>query len=224
MSDRNTGLFLPGHIPAADVAAVLYTLPGVDAAVFRGEEALRVGHGSRAGFDYTHVALRLFEVGGLLLMDQEELPAPTDIEQALGIALSRRWGTAVYLFYDEVNAAGGHARFVGGKLDSRLVYDARGHDPVRRTLGKDEVLRGLDPSDWVWAPSADAVEAAATSLFGPGVRDDDDIAAVIEAAGASPIEPPAAKAAPPPPPTSAAPAAPPPTSRLRGLLGRLRRK
>jgi hypothetical protein len=125
----------------------------------------------------------------------------------------------VYLFYDEVNAAGGHARFEGGRLVSRLFYDARGSAPVRRTLDKEEVLTGLDPSDWVWVPGADAVEAGATPLFGPGIRDNYTIAALVEAAAATPLEPPAKatppKAAPPPPSTGI-------RSGLRGLLRKLR--
>jgi hypothetical protein len=219
MSDRNTGLFLPGHVPAAEIGRLLWGAPGINVDDLRGDEALRVGHGTWEGRAYTHVALRLFEVGGLLLLDQHEALGPDELERLLGEALSRAHGQAVYLFYDEVNAAGGHARFEGGRLVSRLFYDARGSAPVRRTLDREEVLTGLDPSDWVWVPGADAVEAGATPLFGTGIRDNYTIAALVEAAAATPLEPPAKatppKAAPPPPSTGI-------RSGLRGLLRKLR--
>lgn len=226
MSERNTGLFLPGHVPAAEIGALLWRAPGVNPEELRGDEALRVGHGTREGRPYTHVGLRLFEVGGLLLLDQQELPAADEVERVLGETLSARHGHAVYLFYDEVNAAGGHARFEQGQLVSRLMYDGRGNVPVRRTLEREEALSGLDPSDWVWVPSADAVEAGARPILGPGVRDDDDIDALIVAAASVAIEPPARAT-----PSAAAPAstssgkADAPTerpSRLRGLFRKLR--
>ncbi|MDP2314105.1 MAG: hypothetical protein Q8P41_14480 [Pseudomonadota bacterium] len=218
MSDRNTGLFLPGHVPAAAIAAVAWGAPGVSVEQLRGDEAVRVGHGTRDGRPYTHVGLRLFEVGGLLLLDQPDLPGADELERVLGDTLSARYGQAVFLFYDEVNAAGGHARFEGGRLVSRLVYDGRGSVPVRRTLGRDEVLVGLDPSDWVWVPGAAAVEAGAAAILGPGIRDDDDIERLITGAAAVAVEPPTEA-----PPSGRGTSAPPPArpSRLRGLLRRL---
>ncbi len=222
MSDRNTGLFLPGHVPASAIGEVLWGAPGVNVDELRGDEALRVGHGTRDGRPYTHVGLRLFEVGGLLLLDQQDLPGADDLERVLGEALSARHGHAVYLFYDEVNAAGGHARFEAGRLVSRLVYDGRGSVPVRRTLLREEVLAGLDPSDWVWVPGADAVEAGATPLFGPGIRDDDAIEALIVAAAAVALEPPVSSGRTAPSSGTAAQSGPARPSRLRGLLRKLR--
>lgn len=217
MSERNTGLFLPGHVPAADIGALLWQAPGVNPEELRGDEALRVGHGTRDGRAYTHVGLRLFEVGGLLLLDQQDLPAEDELERVLGESLSARHGQAVFLFYDEVNAAGGHARFEAGRLVSRLMYDARGNVPVRRTMEREEALSGLDPSDWVWVPSADAVAAGAAPILGPGIRDDDDIAKLIEGAAAVAIEPPTLAAKP-----AVGNATPPRPSRLRSLFRKLR--
>jgi hypothetical protein len=222
MSERNTGLFLPGHVPADEIGALLWRAPGVNPEELRGDEALRVGHGTRDGRPYTHVGLRLFEVGGLLLLDQQDLPAADEVERVLGETLSARHGQAVYLFYDEVNAAGGHARFEQGQLVSRLMYDGRGNVPVRRTLDAEEALSGLDPSDWVWVPGANAVEAGAAPILGPGIRDDDDINKLIEAAASVAIEPPTRAA--PGVKTGAKPSgvgAPERPSRLRGLVRKL---
>jgi hypothetical protein len=184
MSERSTGLFLPGHVPGPALAAVFAEAPGLSPADLSGEEAPRVGHGERAGRAYTHVALRLFEVGGLALMEQERPPGPDELEMWLGARLSRAYGLALFAHYDDERGAGGHALFRDGALVSRAVIDGRLDRPVRRGLGAEEPLTHVDPSDWVWPHIAEAVELGTTALFGPGVRTDDDLAALIQAAGA----------------------------------------
>ena len=178
MSARNTGLFLPGHVSADTIAAIFWAAPGLPAAHFTGGELPRVGHGTHNDRPYTHVALRLFEIAGLRLLDEHPPPAEDDLEQHLGRALSARAGRAVYLFYDEENAAGGAAVFADGALEHHVCFDARDTAPVRRDASGEEALIGLDPSDWIWKPASEAIEAAAAPLVGPGVRDDDDIAAL----------------------------------------------
>ena len=186
MSERNTGLFVRGHIPPAAVVEALLSVPGARPQDFQGEEAPRVGHGTRQGHAYTLIGLRLFDVGGLVLMDQTALPGPDELEVRLGEALSRTAGLAIYLQYEDENAVGGYARFEGGRLTARDAVDGREARPVRRTLSGEEVLEGLD-TEWVWAPMAEAIERAARPLLGPGVRNDDDLEAVIVAAGAQPV-------------------------------------
>ncbi|MCK6520291.1 hypothetical protein L6R49_02515 [Myxococcota bacterium] len=199
MSERSTGLFLPGHVPAHALAALLAQAPGVQPADLSGEEAPRVGHGAREGRPYTHLALRLFEVGGLALMEQERPPGPEELEMWLGERLSRAYGLALYAHYDDERGAGGHALFRDGRLVSRAVIDGRLDRPVRRGLGAEEPLANVDPSDWVWPHIAEAVEAGTSALFGPGVRTDDDLAAIIQAAAAAPVSvTPPRPAAPPP--------------------------
>ncbi len=187
MSDRNTGLFTAGHVPVAAVAELLAKAPGGTAGVLRGEEGPRVGHGEWQGHLFTHVALRLFEVGGLLLMDQADVPDSRELEVHLGAGLSRIAGHAVFLFYDEERGAGGHARFQDGRLVSRVAFDGRGFAEVVRDLGGEREVEGLDPSEWLWPLIGEAVEDGARPLFGPGVRTDDDLEAVIRAAGSEPI-------------------------------------
>ncbi|MCB9765711.1 MAG: hypothetical protein H6739_38410 [Alphaproteobacteria bacterium] len=223
MSERNTALLIAGHVPPRELIATLLAAPGVNAADFAGEEAPRVGHGARAGVDYTHLALRLFELGGLLLMDRSELPGPDELEVYLGLSLSGAHGAALFLYYDDEQGVGGHALFQDGVLVSRAVVDGRWDEPVRRTLEGESVIPDVDPSHWVWPLIADAVEAGARPLFGPGVRTDDDIEALIKAAKAGPIE----AAGPRPPTAEADPAeAEPPRKRdrvrraVKRLLGR----
>ena len=223
MSERSTGLFLPGHVPGPALAAFLAQAPGISPADLRGEEAPRVGHGERGGRPYTHLALRLFEVGGLALMEQERPPGPEELEMWLGERLSRAYGLALFAHYDDERGAGGHALFRDGALVSRAVIDGRLDRPVRRGLGAEEPLANVDPSDWVWPHIAEAVEAGTTALFGPGVRTDDDLAAIIQAAAAAPVTDTPRAAAP------QAPAEPPVHSgarkrdklkgALKGLLG-----
>jgi hypothetical protein len=211
VSKRNTGLFLPGHHTPEAIAEAFWSAPGLPTEHFIGAEVPRLGHGTRDGRPYTHFALRLFEVAGLRLMDDHPLPGPDDLELHLGCVLSKLAGQATYLFYDEENAAGGAARFADGALVGRVCFDARDTQPVRRDEQGETPLVGLNPSDWIWKPASEAIEAAAAPLVGPGVRDDDDIAALIEAAGATPIPP-------PPPRKVSSESSPDPSKRRRDRL------
>ncbi|MFM2244672.1 MAG: hypothetical protein RL071_746 [Pseudomonadota bacterium] len=214
MSARNTGLFLPGHLSAQVLIDALVGIPGAPLAELVGEEAPRLGHAQREGHAYTHVGLRLFEVAGLRLLDDDALPGPEDLEVALGAALSRAAGRAVYAVYEEEQGYGGAAVFEGGVLRSRLCFDARGTAPLRRDLSGATVLRGLDPSDWVWRPASDAIEAALLPVVGPGVRTDDELLALIEAASGAPLALPRA-----PTPPAHRPAEPPAARKRDRLLG-----
>jgi hypothetical protein len=185
VSDRNTGLFLPGHVSATSIEAALRSAPGIGPGDFLDDQAPRVGHGERDGRRFTHVALALFEEGGLLLLANTPVPGPEDLEVHLGQALSKAHGAALLLMYDDESGFGGHARFEAGALVSRLAIDGRDMDVVRRDLEGETTLDDLDPSDWVWPLLAEAIEAGAAPLFGSGVRTDDDIAALIASAGAS---------------------------------------
>ena len=187
MSERNTGLFCPGHVPPDTIAHVFGQLQRDTGVVLAAEEAPRVGHGTHEGGLYTHIGLRLFEVAGLRLMDELELPDADDIEMVLGRMLSERHGYAVYLFFDEERGAGGGAVFESGQLISRVCCDGRPMRPVQRDLREEQVLGTLDPHDWIWELAGDAVEAAAARAVGRGVRNDDHINALIEDAGAESI-------------------------------------
>ena len=220
MSGRNTGLFLPGHVSAESLGDLLRTVPGLDVAALQGDEALRVGHGEREGRSYTHLGLRLFEEGGLLLMDQLALPEDDDIEVFLGRALSAAHGEAVYLFYDEERGAGGHALFKNGELVSRRIVDGRDFDPLLRDLSEERSLDDLDPSEWIWPLAAQLVQEGAEGVLGPGVCNDDDIAKVITEAGGVVV-----RAGPPPavePSSQVRARDPMRAGRLRGLLSRIR--
>ncbi len=222
MSDRNTGLFAKGHVPVEAVAELLARAPGGAADQLVGDEAPRVGHGDHNGQPFTHVALRLFEVGGLLLMDQAAAPDSRELEVHLGAGLSRLATHAVYLFYDEERGAGGHARFQDGRLVSRVAFDGRGFTEVVRDLDGERVVDDLDPSDWLWPLIGEAVEDGARPVLGPGIRTDDDLEAVIRAAGSEPI----VQAPPPVTQPQASPQMRPqdPVSQrvVRGLLRRLK--
>ncbi len=185
MSDRNTGLFVAGHLAPEEVAEVFAKAP--QSAELVGEEGPRVGHGDRDGHPFTHIGLRLFEAGGLLLMDEVELPGSQELEMHLGAALSSLATHAVYLFYDEERGAGGHARFQDGRIVSRAVFDGREFTPVARDLDGERPIEELDPSDWIWPLIAEALETGARPIFGPGVRTDDDLEELIRRAGGEPV-------------------------------------
>ncbi|MCB9745075.1 MAG: hypothetical protein H6740_20975 [Alphaproteobacteria bacterium] len=224
MSERSTGLFVAGHVDPQEVAATLLRAPGVRAADLQGEETPRVGHGQRGEVPFTHVGLRLFELGGLLLIDRTELPGADELEAYLGMQLSGAHGQALFLHYDDEQGVGGHALYEDGVLVSRQAVDGRWDEPIFRDLDGERVLDDVDPSHWVWPRIADAVEAGARRLFGEGVRSDDDIEALIKAAAATPV--PVSPARPEAPPREEAP--PPKRRRKRdtllglakGLLGR----
>jgi len=218
MSDRNLGLFLPGHIPAAAVLAALESAPGVDASELYASGPPRIGHGERGGRPYTHVALPFFEEVGFLLLGETALPPSDDLERHLGRTLSAAHGAALLLQYDDETGWGGSARFEGGTLVARDAVDGREMDAVRRGLDGETVLDDLDGSDWIWPHLADAVAIGAATLFGEGIRNDDDIAALIAAADASAI----AGAAPQPSPRKD-PAAPQVRVQDAGDPGRLQR-
>jgi len=194
MSERNLGLFLPGHVPAAAVLAALESAPGLDTGELYASGAPRVGHGLREDRRYTHVAIPFFEEVGFLLLGETPLPASNDLEMHLGRTLSAAHGTALLLQYDDETGWGGSARFEGGALVARDAVDGREMDAVRRDLDGELVLDNLDSSDWVWPHLADAVASGAAVMFGAGIRTDDDIATLI--AGASALAEPAAETVP----------------------------
>lgn len=195
MSARNTGLFVRGHLDPGRVARLLASHPAIGPGDLAGDERPRVGHGRWKDQDYTLVALRLFEVGGLLLLDTAELPPDDELERALGQELSRDGGLAVYLHYDEERGAGGFALFRDGVLVDRRFYDGRDYQPVVRDLLGERPLQVADEEAWIWEDIGSAVELGAGALFGPGIRTDDDLAALIEAADAQPVDPPGMTAA-----------------------------
>lgn len=188
MSERNTGLFLPGHVAPHVVAQAFLGLTKVSPTEFVGEEAPRVGHAEREGKPYTHVGLRFFEVAGLLLMDRDAIPEADEVEMQLGEVLSKEAGLAVYLFYDEENAAGGAATFREGRLVDRECWDARELQPMHRHMLGASPANNLDTSDWIWLPASEAVARTAEPVVGPGVRTDDEICELIEAAAAEPLD------------------------------------
>ena len=183
MSERNTGLFLPGHLSPAQLQAAFLGCSAAPLEHLVGPEAPRLGHGQRGG-PYTHVGLRLFEIAGLRLLDEAETPGDDDLEVQLGVALSRVAGRAVFAVYEEEQGYGGAPAFAAGRLVSRACFDARGTAPVALDLTGERVLRGLDPSDWIWRPASEAIEAALSPLVGPGVRTDDELLSLIEGAAA----------------------------------------
>lgn len=216
MSARNTGLFIQGHVDPQAVARAVWSHASIGPGDLHGQERPRVGHGTWQDTAYSLVALRLFEVGGLLLLESAELPGPDELERSLGQQLSAGGGLAVYLHYDEERGAGGHALFRDGRLVSRLVYDGKEYQPVVRDLDGERPLQVEDEEAWIWEDIARAVEQGAAPLFGPGLRTDDDLAALIQAAGAEPVDI--------PPDLAEQPAEPPPapdSPSLRGLLRRI---
>lgn len=202
MSERNTALLLSGHIRPQDIVQAMLQVPGVGPSELSGEEAPRIGHASRDGYDYTFVGWRLFELGGLLLLDRLELPGDDEPEMHLGRSLAGQFGQAVFVHYDEELGYGGSAVFERGVLIDRNAIDGRWDEPIQRTLNEEHVLSGLDASDWVWPRVGDAVETGASVVVGPGIRNDDDIAALIQATDPQVVEP-EAEAAPSPEPAPA---------------------
>ena len=215
MSERNTGLFLPGHVSPLDVAEMLSQAGDGSP----GPGAVRVGHGTWKGTKFTHVGVEAFEIGGLLLMEAVELPPDEDPEMVLGLGLSAAHGLAVFLFYDEELGAGGHAIFRNGILESRKVVDGRDLDPMERDLEGERPVAELDPSEWIWPIAGDLVEAGAKEVVGPGIRTDDDIEALIQEAGGkvAPVVQPVST-----PSSQVRPQDPKRSSRLLGLLRRVK--
>jgi len=215
MSERNTALLLTGHVPAERVAAAIRSAFGPLLAELTGDECPRLGHGTRLGQDFTLVAVRLFEVGGLRILEDPALPGRDDLEQALGCALSSGGGAAVFVHHDEERGAGGHALFRNGQLAGRRFYDGRGLGPVLRDLDGEHEIAEPDEGDWIWDLIGDAVEEGTAPIVGRGVRTDDDLEAVIKAASPLPLD----LTAPPPDPAPA-PARRGVRARLKGLLKR----
>ncbi len=214
MSDRNTGLFILGHVDDDVIQAAFQAWPEFDPVHFTGEEAPRVGRSEWHGHPYTHVALRLFEVAGLRLMDDDEIPGGDDLEMVLGSHLSRHF-PVTYGFYEDETMAGGGARFEAGALVSRVCVDGRAAEPVRRSQSTTSPIEDLDPSDWIWPHATDALQAAFGDEFSPPPSNDDDLEKMILAANAAPLSLAAL-----PPSASSAPAKddPPPTQRRRDRL------
>jgi len=223
MSERNTGLFVAGHIDPDEILTHLLDTPGVTPEDFAGDEAPRVGHGEREGHLYTHIALALFEKGGLLLLAQPELPANDELETHLGRQLSREYGRCVFLLYDDEDGHGGHALFADGELESRLAYDGRGFEPVCRDRDGEHAIDEPQDSDWIWPLIGAAVDAGATSVLGAGVRTDDDIESLITGAGAVVVRPRQA-AVPPPVQSQVRVQDPGARGKVRAIFRRLRRK
>ena len=217
MSERNTALLLTGHVPPARVAEAVRTAFGPLVGELTGQECPRLGHGTRLGQDFTLLAIRVFEVGGLRILEDADLPGDDDVETALARSLSRGGGAALFVHYDEERGAGGHALFRNGRLAGRRFYDGRGLGPQLRDLDGEHEIAEPDDGDWLWDLIGDAVEEGATPVVGPGVRTDDDLEALILAAAAEPLDltlsTPAPEPAPPRPRRGV-------RARLKGLLKR----
>jgi len=210
MSERNTALLIRGHAPSPTVVAAIRAAFGPLLAELTGVEAPRLGHGERLGQPFTLVSLRLFEVAGLRVLDDDNVPGSDDVEVALATALSAGGGAALYLHYDEERGAGGHALWRNGRLASRRYYDGRGFGPVLRDLDGEHEIAEPEEGDWIWDLIGDAIEEGATPILGPGVRTDDDLEAVIRAAAAEPLS------------LTEPPPAPAPERPRRGVRGRLK--
>jgi hypothetical protein len=222
MSARNTGLFVLGPVSDDRIRAAFHAWPSYAPEHFAGEEAPRVGRTVWQGVDITHIALRVFEVAGLRLMDEDPIPDPTDLEMVLGRELSRD-APVVYAFYEDETMAGGGARFDRGTLTYRTCIDGRVAHPVRRDLQATTRIPDLDPSDWIWPHASRALSAAFADHLTPAPTTDDDLEQLILAANAKPLVPGAAPSRTPEP---AEPEAPKQRrrdrlrSRLSGWLGR----
>jgi hypothetical protein len=180
MSERNTALLVPGHVDPEEVLGILALVPGVGPEALTGEEAPRIGHGQRNGRDFTFIGWRLFEIGGLTLLERSDEVDSDEPEVFVGDRLSSRYEDAVFLLYDEETAFGGFTWFHAGRLEDRKAIDGRWGEVVSRTLREERVLEDIDPSDWVWPRLAELVDEGSRRVLGnPGLRNDDDIAALI---------------------------------------------
>ncbi|HCH62994.1 MAG: hypothetical protein CL927_10135 [Deltaproteobacteria bacterium] len=191
MSERNTGIFVLGHLSDDEIRAAFAAWPEYDPAHFADDETPRVGRSERSGQPYTHIALRLFEVAGFRLMDENALPGARDLEMVLGQALSERF-PVVYALYEDETMAGGGARFESGSLVYRVCIDGRVARPVRRALSDTQVIPSLDPSDWIWPHASTALQQAFGAQFSAAPTTDDDLEVMILAARAEPLSLPAA--------------------------------
>ncbi len=187
MSSRNTGIFVSGHIAPDAIADVLWTPHGLNPRDFVGDEAIRAGQGTVDDVSYTLVTARVFAIAGFAMLDRPELPEEADIEMVIGAVLSKAFGTVVFLAYDDERGWGGFARFKNGRCEERQAIDARGTQPVKRTMTGDVVLSGIDESEWIWPDLSRLVEAGAQPVLGPGIQTDDDIEKRVVAAAVSAI-------------------------------------
>ena len=229
VSERNTALFVLAHLSDEDLCNAFQAWPDYDPAHFAGEEGPRVGRGEWHGQPFTHVALRLFEVAGIRLMDEDELPDNSDLEMVLGRSLSMH-APVVFGLYEDEEMAGGGARFEGGELVYRVCIDGRLVKPARRGLSETKEIPDLDTSHWIWPHATKALREAFGDGFESPPGNDDELEEMIDAADAGPLSladtPPIAQ------PTSAKAPASNPTataaprkrdrlrSRIRSLFGR----
>jgi hypothetical protein len=186
VSERNTGLFILGHLDDDMIRDAFQAWPEFDPAHFSGEEEPRVGRADWHGHPYTHVALRLFEVAGLRLMDDDDIPSQTDLEMILGSHLSKHF-PVIFGFYEDETMAGGGARFESGALVYRVCVDGREAEPVRRSRSITKPIEDLDPSDWIWPHATEALNNAFGDGFTPTPSNDDDLEKMILAADAEPL-------------------------------------
>ena len=186
MSDRNTALFVLAHLSDDDLRAAFQAWPSYDPDHFAGEEAPRVGRAQWHGQPITHVALRLFEVAGIRLMDEDALPEDSDLEMVLGRSLSKH-APVVFALYEDEAMAGGGARFEAGELAYRVCVDGRLVKPARRGLSQTKEIPDLDASDWIWPHATKALREAFGDGFDSAPSNDDELEKMILAADAAPL-------------------------------------
>lgn len=186
MSARNTGLFLLGTVSPSVVAEALSAWPEYAPEHFAGAEGPRVGHATWHGQPVTHVALRVFEVMGFRLLNEESIPDPDDLEMVLGRELSRSH-PVIFASYDDELMAGGAARFESGALRYRDCVEGQAAIPTRRTLHGAHPIEDLDPSLWIWPHASAALSGAFAPELSPAPKDDDDIEQLVLQAKAQPI-------------------------------------
>lgn len=178
MSARNTGVFVLGELSEEAIASAFMAWPEFAASHFAGEEAPRVGHTTWHEQPVTHVALRLFEVAGFRLMDEDGLPETSDLEMVLGRELSKHF-PVVYAFYEDEIMAGGGARFEGGELVYRECVDGQVAIPIQRSLDATRPIPDLDPSDWIWPHATRCLTQAFPADFVHPPEDDDAVEKMI---------------------------------------------